>query len=316
MIGNLDADALMAGPLGQWLEGQKAEREIASAASNKRFVMAGAGLGGLALAMLAVGFLNIGFGGFIFAALTMFACVWAYKPRAAAIQRVKIGINEAIAEAVGISYTHQGDPEPGFTRGREFKMLPSHDHRNFEDFWSGDASGHTFKFYEAHLQEDQSDSDGGSKKVTVFRGLIMTLAFGRGFHGSTLIQRAGAHRKFFGGKKDEVKLAGRHMAAVDIVHPDFEDAFDVYSDDQVEARYLVHPTYVERMIEIEKAFDGAKLRALFCDGEITLIVESKKNLFESGGMDASKDREKLTATIGQFQSMTNLAESLNENSAR
>lgn len=51
-----------------------------------------------------------------------------------------------------------------------------------------------------------------------------------------------------------------------MVHPDFEDAFTVFTTDQTEARYLVHPTYIERLIALENAFQGKDIKTLFKDG--------------------------------------------------
>ena len=68
-----------------------------------------------------------------------------------------------------------------------------------------------------------------------------------------------------------------------MVHPEFEDLFSVWSDDQVEARYLVHPRYVERLLEVEQAFDGQNVRTLFKGGELVIAIESD-NMFESGSL--------------------------------
>ena len=92
----------------------------------------------------------------------------------------------------------------------------------------------------------------------MFRGTILTVGFNRDFHGTTLVTRAKRHKSFFGlgGRKETINVDGAQLDYVDMVHPQFEDAFDVYSTDQVEARYIVHPLYIERLIAIETAFSG------------------------------------------------------------
>lgn len=312
MIENLSTDDLLNGPLGQWLEAQKGEREVAARKSNKRFVISAATLIPLGILLYALGIIGFGIAGFLFVFVGFGAGIWSYYPRSEAIKRVKVGINEAIADAVGVEYSLDGDAQDTYDLCKNHKMLPSHNKKNFEDFWTGEVAGHSFRLFEAHLQYESSDSDGGSSTETKFRGPMLVIGFSRSFHGTTLMQRAGTHRKFFiGQKKDTIKVDGAHLGAVDIVHPDFEDTFDVYSDDQVEARYLVHPTYVERMLEVENAFSGSNLRALFRGGELTVILEAE-NMFESGGMDASKDRAKLEKTIEQFSALAKLASALNE----
>ena len=93
--------------------------------------------------------------------------------------------------------------------------------------------------------------------------------------------------------------------------PRFEDAFDVYGSDQVEARYLVHPAYCERLLELERDFFGEKLCALFHQGDLLVTIHTD-NLFESVTLDPEKDRELLATTIDQFASIQRLIQTLNE----
>ena len=98
--------------------------------------------------------------------------------------------------------------------------------------------------FEAHL-EVQKGSGKNRRWVTVFRGAIITMGYGKSFHGTTLLQRANKHKSWFGlgGQKDSVKFDGHELANVDLVHPEFEDRFAVWSDDQVEARYLIETPF-------------------------------------------------------------------------
>ncbi len=311
MIERPDVDALLAGELGQWLQGQALVREEAREKSNARFVKAafvvlplaafllfGPSWGGSAKAWI-IGLAAIGTG------------VWAYGPRAAAIRQTKEGINAALARALGIEYTHDTQPGIGFERATSFKMVPHFNRSSFEDLWSGELGGRAFSLHEAELQQ-RRQSGKNSHYVTVFRGPVMTIACDRTFHGTTLVERAGKHKKFgFFGEKDAIDIADLNLAKVDMVHPGFEDEFTIYSSDQVEARYLVHPTYVERLIALEQAFSGKKIRTLFHGGEVTVVLESE-NMFESGSLDAGRDREMVTTCVAQFMSMADLAATLNE----
>ena len=83
------------------------------------------------------------------------------------------------------------------------------------------------------------------------------------------------------------------------------------TSDGVEARYLVHPTYVEKLIALENAFAGQKIRTLFAAGELTVVLEAT-NMFESGSLDARRDRELVEACVNQFMSMAELVGALNE----
>ncbi len=311
MLERPDIDELMAGELGQWLQGQAQVRDAAREKSNGRFVKAAF----VVLPLAALLLFGPDWGGQLKMFILFGACaaagVWAYNPRAEAIRQTKEGINAALATALGLTYNHDTVAGPGFERAQAYRMVPGHSRSSFEDMWSGDIGGRAFSLHEAHL-EQQRQSGKTTTYVTVFRGPVMTIAAGRRFNGVTLVERSGRHKRFgFFGEKEELKVEGQILARVDMVHPQFEDEFTIYSTDQVEARYLVHPTYVERMIALETAFAGQKIRTLFKDVEVTVLLETE-NMFESGGMDATRDRVMVETCVGQFMAMAELAGSLSE----
>ena len=307
-----DIDRLMNGSLGQFLQEQRGAREEAKAAAWIRAWTAAIVLVPLLLAGLV--FIPWDFipklwvAGFI----GMMAFGWVMGPVRDAKKRVKVGINEGIAEALGIHYSHDGDEGREFELAKQFRLLPSHDRSAVEDFWSGNLDGYEFLLHEAHLQEKRS-SGKNTHWVTVFRGAIIRIASGKRFHGTTLVQRAGKHKSWFGlgGKKDRVTFKGHELQAIDMVHPDFEDIFDIWSDDPVEARYLVDPLYVERLLAMEQAFDGKDVCSLFVEGDIIVAVKGG-NMFEGGTMDPDLDRAMVQKCAEQFASMGRLAKQVNQ----
>ena len=311
MIERPDVDALMRGELGEWLQGQAQVRGAAKEKSNGRFVKAAFLVLPLAAFLLFGPDWDFTAKAWIIGLAAIGSGAWAWAPRAKAIKQTKEGINSALARALGLQYAHDIEPGIGFERAVNFRMLPSFNRSSFEDLWSGEVGGRTFTMHEAELQQ-RRQSGKNTHYVTVFRGPVMTIGCNRQFHGTTLVERAGKHKKFgFFGEKDELDVADLNLAKVDMVHPGFEDEFTIYSNDQVEARYLVHPTYVEKLIALEQAFAGKKIRTLFHDGEVTVVLESS-NMFESGSLDAARDREMVEACVAQFMSMAELAGTLNE----
>ncbi len=308
-----DTQGLMEGELGNWLSSQQAMREEARKKAFNRWFFGGLVL----LPVLAfLWFLPSWVGNFK-VVLSFFGVMgvsaWGYMPINAAKKTIKIGINSAIAENLGVSYSHDVTPGDEFEAATTYGLLPSYDRSNFEDRWFGSLEGHPFNLYEAHLEERRG-SGKNRRWVTVFRGAIIDMGFGRDFHSTTLLQRKGKHKKFwvFGGRSDHVTFKGHQLDYVDQVHPDFEDVFEVWSDDQVEARVLIHPSYVEHLLELERVFHGDKVRALFSRGEVIVAVQSG-NLFESGSMNARDDHEKVKQAAEQFAALARLALAINQN---
>lgn len=308
-----DIQGLMDGELGSWLSSQQATREEAKKKAFNRWFysaiialpfltflwFAGSSLGGFRMIITFAAFIGIS--------------VWGYVPIGSAKKAVKIGINSAIAREFGISYEHDFEPGAEYEAAKTYGLVPSCNRDTFEDRWHGTFEGHGFNLYEAHLEERRG-SGKNRRWVTVFRGAIIQMGFGRNFHSTTLLQRKGKHKKWLGlgGRKDHVSFEGHRLDYVDQVHPDFEDVFEVWSDDQVEARVLIHPSYVEHLLALESAFNGDEVRALFSKDEVILAVESG-NLFESGSMDAGEDHARVAEAAEQFAALAKLALAINQN---
>ncbi|MEO0057652.1 MAG: hypothetical protein RIT17_1109 [Pseudomonadota bacterium] len=307
-----NVDHLMQGGLGQWLEQQTAMRAAAKQQAESRWTWGTA----ILLPVLAL----VWFGPELVGSFRTLGTIggilavgwWGYQPIAEAKRTIKVGINSAIAQSHGIQYSHDVEPGAEMEAAKRYGLVPSHDRSDFEDRWFGALEGHAFNLYEANLEERRGAGK-NQRWVTVFRGVIIQMAFGRPFRSTTLLQRAGEHRKWFGlgGAKDSVRFDGHQLDFVDQVHPAFAEVFGLFSDDQVEARVLVHPSYVEHLLRLESAFGAKELRALFTQGQVIIAVEGG-NLFESGTMDASEDRIRVEEAAEQFAALAGLALAINQ----
>jgi hypothetical protein len=202
----------------------------------------------------------------------------AYQPLAKASKELKRQYCSAIAEAMGAQFAVDGFQPPALERLKAMRLLPSYQRSTFEDLFVGAHKGASYELYEADLQQRRSTGKSTSY-VTVFRGQLIRLRFPVPFLGVTIVRRdAGVLNAFGGGD-----IEGRKLERVRLVDPSFEKAFEVWGTDQVEARYLLHPVMMERLIALETALHGKRIRCAFEDGEMLIAVEGG-NLFEPGDM--------------------------------
>ena len=306
-------DTLMQGQLGEWLASQAEMRASAKAKASARWVWGAVILLPVLAFLWFAPVLSGGFKAMLSFGGIMLVSIWGYQPIVEAKKAIKIGINSAIAESFGVSYDHEVEPGAEFEAAKTYGLVPDFDRSGFEDRWHGILEGHSFDLYEAHLEERRG-SGKNRRWVTVFRGVIIQMGFGRPFRSTTLLQRAGKHRKWLGlgGASDHVSFDGHRLDKVDQVHPAFGEVFALFSDDQVEARVLVHPGYVEHLLRLESAFGAKELRALFRAGEVIIAVEGR-NLFESGAIDASGDHARAEEAARQFSALAGLALAINQN---
>ena len=167
----------------------------------------------------------------------------------------------------------QPAPTPAFDILRTAKLLPGYDDRKFEDLIQGDRAETHFSLVECKLTEEQG-SGKSRRTVTTFQGLLFHIQYPEKFLGRTLIARQGWWKGFFGDKE---------LQKVDLVAKELEDNFTIYSNDQVEARFLLTPDRMERLIALERHFDGGKLRGVFEGDHLTLALEADDQ-FEAGSV--------------------------------
>lgn len=164
-------------------------------------------------------------------------------------------------------------PTPAFNILKEARLLPGYDSRKFEDLIEGDRAETHFSLVECKLTE-QRGSGKNRRTVTTFQGLLFHIQYPDRFLGRTLIARQGWWKGIFGDKS---------LQKVDLIAKELEDNFTIYSNDQVEARALLTPDRMERLIALERHFKGGKLRGIFEGDHLTLALEADDQ-FEAGSV--------------------------------
>jgi Protein of unknown function (DUF3137) len=306
MIELPDADTLMANGLSDWLDTKQGDR--AEATAKIRRIWTSAGIIGVIAVFVCVFYWGILQPVFLVGAFGVAGVLWwTSKIRKAVVDDLKQEMNGALAGALGIGYTVTAVSGAEFELAERFDILPSYHDVYLQDQWQGKIGETDFLMYEAKLTETRG-SGKSRRTVTTFEGIILRFQFARPFLSTTLVRREGFKFTLFG---DDKSFDGQVLERVKMVDPHFEDAFDVYSSDAVESRYLVHPAYCERLLDLEREFAGSRLSALFRQGDLIVTVNAA-NMFESATLDPAQDRELLGRTIAQFASMARLIHLLNE----
>lgn len=216
---------------------------------------------------------------------------------------------QVIIDPVTAQFGMVFDADPGVQNSivdlRGAGLVPDWDRSGFEDRLTGTRHGVDFEFFEARLEERRRSTDSRGRTrtrwVTVFDGQCLRFRFHKAFSGRTVVLRdAGFFNRFTGRKgMDRVRLESKV----------FEDAFEVYSTDQVEARFLLTPDLMQRLIELEKVFRGGKLRCAFQDNELLVALEGG-DLFEPGSMFTPLDNpERVRELLDDFAAIFNLIDS-------
>ncbi len=225
--------------------------------------------------------------------------IWLFKTR------IKIGLLPKVTEVLGLTYRLKPADFP-FDRFQSAGLLPRHDRKHLEDSVSGSHEGAEFELCEAVLSKRKSSSNSsGESHVTVFRGLLFVFDFHKRFSGTTIVTRdPGALGKLFpGGKPDRVALEDPH----------FEKIFEAYGTDQVEARYLLTPAFMERVVALAELTTESKRppELAFIGDKLVIAARTKKNKFESGSIFTRMDDPKRTeGLLREFEQVLRIIETV------
>ena len=104
------------------------------------------------------------------------------------------------------------------------------------------------------------------------RGGCSPVGMKKPFKGQTVVLKdSGLLNKFKGfPDMERVKLE-------DVV---FEKHFEVYSTDQIEARYLLTTAFMERILQLKKLYRGKKIEISFYANKLLLAIDTRENMFE------------------------------------
>ncbi|MBY0401770.1 DUF3137 domain-containing protein [Myxococcota bacterium] len=152
-----------------------------------------------------------------------------------------------------------------------------------EDLVTGRHGETTFRFSELHVRRVQKTKK-KTQSRTVFDGLFFVADFHKSFRGQTLVLPDTAERVLgsFGRSFQSLKSSASGLRLVELEDPAFERAFTVTSTDPTEARYLLSPSMMQRILTFHES-TGEKLRLGFSGGCVHLALPLSSNLFSTSG---------------------------------
>jgi hypothetical protein len=146
-----------------------------------------------------------------------------------------------------------------------------------DDLVVGNIGKTEVRFSELNALYETKDKE-GTKYVSLFKGIFFIADFNKDFVGETIVLPDTAEKLF--GKLGTMfqKMNVSRPDLVKLENPDFEKAFVVYGTDQVEARYILTPALMERILDFQKK--SGKIHLSFLHSKVYIAISLNKNLFE------------------------------------
>jgi len=147
-----------------------------------------------------------------------------------------------------------------------------------DDLVWGKTGATTIKFSEIHA-EHESGSGKNRRRYTVFKGLFFVGDFNKHFTTQTVVLPDTAEKLFghLGQKLQSLNIFRGQLIRLE--DPEFERHFAVYGSDQVQARYILSTSLMERIVKFKKK-TGRKIYLSFVGSMVFVAVSYTKKLFE------------------------------------
>lgn len=217
-------------------------------------------------------------------------------------REAKLSVLPILCDYLEFDYSHSPRLNK-LRRFRDLSILPSYDEEKREDEVSGSLTEVDFWLQETKLVR-VTRTKKSTKRTTVFKGLLCHFDFHKNFMGTTI------------GKKDYSAIGNFFADAftsgerVKLEDPDFEDKFQVYATDQIEARYLLTPGFMQRLLDLLNASFIKNIQFAFDDGKLFMSLESSKKFFE-GGDNELDDPEYVLNIIRDISLVFDIVKTLN-----
>ncbi|MEM6686542.1 MAG: DUF3137 domain-containing protein [Bacteroidota bacterium] len=187
------------------------------------------------------------------------------------VERYKDEVLKPIVEAKFPGIIYEDDQHISKSMFNASNLFSRPDRFNGEDLFSGKLEATTFSFSEIHAEQKHTRKDKNgtthTSYSTIFKGLFLIADFNKEIENETYVYSSGG--KWFS-----------RFKRVRLEDPVFEDRFNVYSNDQIEARYILTPKMMERIVALEDRFN-ANLYLSFRGHNLYIAIRQSKDLFET-----------------------------------
>lgn len=181
---------------------------------------------------------------------------------------VKDFLVSKVCSFTGLKYSRKASVRAPISTFETYRFFPrSYSFEHFEDHMTGSFQGVSFQVLEAH------GTTGHQKNRRKHVSTIFKFHLPEFTDGKLVVLRKGDRKP-----ANELNLKRVGFAA-----PPFSQVFEVYGDDQVISRFLLHPVFLERILYAEKVIDGINARFAFTGQTLWVCVETA-NRFEQGSM--------------------------------
>ncbi len=172
-------------------------------------------------------------------------------------------------------------PYSGIYQGlyRKSNFIDKYDGYNVENFIAGKLEDHTnFQICDLLLSKIYKDSNGNEHKNVLFKGIFGVLD-SEEIHNFTIRINPDINNKYI----NRIAVGMRKMVGIKntvrLENPEFERYFEVYSDNQIEAREILTIEFMEKLLILRKKINK-EITIIYKEGKIFFFIRRGKLINE------------------------------------
>lgn len=145
-------------------------------------------------------------------------------------------------------------------------------------------------------------------QYSLFKGIVVEFEMNKKFDSHTIFYENSLLSK-------KIPLEKSYYKKVNLESATFEEKYNVYSNNQVEARYILTPALIERIENLKFAFNAKYVRGSFKDNKLTLAIHTGKDMFAMGSDFKDSDSHTFEMLYDEMISILQIVDELklNEN---
>jgi len=206
---------------------------------------------------------------------------------------------------------NKGISETEFNATNLFSRKP--DRYKTEDFIRGKLGQTPFYFAEIHAEYKETIQNGKHRQVNwynLFKGVVFVADFNKDFKGLTLVKPRGMDFSVASWLSKNIFSSDDYSVALENV--EFQQIFATRSSDQIEARYILTPALMERILDLNKRLHKT-ISLSFVKNRLYIALPFQRNFFEASMQKSVFDEDLLQEDISLIRFVCAIVEILDLN---
>jgi heme/copper-type cytochrome/quinol oxidase subunit 4 len=181
-----------------------------------------------------------------------------------------------------------------------------------DDYVEGVIGQTKIRFSEIHAFIEESSGNNKKQYEEIFSGIFFIGDFNKNFNGKTIIMPDNMEKHFGRFAKFMQGLIHAYGELIKLEDVEFENEFVVYSNDQIESRYILSTSLMQRILNFKKKANSHIMMS-FVNSQIYIAIPLRGKLFEPKIFGKLLDEKTLKQYFEHLEITLSSVEELNLN---